>query len=143
MINSDALDDETRMVLINAIYFKGVWRDKFDRKETFKEGFFLNDKDFVMVDFMTIKKYFKYGDLSDYDATAIELPYEDSDISMMIILPNSKTGLSALEAKLNQINLLEVSQRLYSQEVNVEIPKFKIEFNIQLIEPLQKVSNIS
>ncbi|CAO1422028.1 unnamed protein product [Diamesa tonsa] len=139
LIKSDTLDDDTRMVLVNAIYFKGFWRDQFDPQATFKGDFFLNDKDVVTVDYMKIKKYFKYGALPDYDATAIELPYKDSDITMMIILPNSKTGLSALEAKLHQINLPEVSNSLYSQEVNVEIPKFKIEFDIELNEPLQKM----
>ena len=143
LIKSDTLDDDTRMVLVNAIYFKGFWKDQFDTKATFKGDFFLNDRDVVTVDYMKIKKNFKYGALPDYDATAIELPYKDSDISMMIILPNSKTGLSALESKLNQINFSEVSNSLWSQEVNVEIPKFKIEFDIELNDPLQKVSNMS
>lgn len=142
LIKSDTLDDDTRMVLVNAIYFKGFWTHQFDKSKTFKGDFFLNDKDVVQVDYMKIKKDFKYGALADYDATAIELPYKDSDISMMIILPNTKTGLSALEAKLNQINFSEVSKSLWSQEVNVEIPKFKIEFDIELNDPLKKVSNI-
>lgn len=142
LIKSDTLDADTRMVLVNAIYFKGFWTYQFNKDNTFKGDFFLNDKDVVQVDYMKIKNHFKYGALPDYDATAIELPYKDSDISMMIILPNTKTGLSALEAKLNQINFSEVSQSLYSQEVNVEIPKFKIEFDIELNDPLKKVSNI-
>lgn len=141
LIKADSLDADTRMVLVNAIYFKGFWTYQFDPKNTFKAPFYLNEKDTVDVDFMKIKKHFKYGSLQDLDATAIELPYKDSDISMLIILPNSKTGLSALEGKLNTIDLSEISSKLYSQEVNVEIPKFKIEFDITLNDPLKKVSS--
>lgn len=141
LISADSLDGDTRMVLVNAIYFKGFWTYQFNPKDTFKAPFYLNDQDSVTVDFMKIKKYFKYGELRDLDATAIELPYKDSDISMLIILPNQRTGLSALEGKLNTIDLSDVTKSLYSQEVNVEIPKFKIEFDVELKEPLEKVSD--
>lgn len=140
LIDAGSLDGDTRMVLVNAIYFKGFWTYQFDPKDTFKAPFYLNEQDHVETDFMKVKKHFKYGQLENLDATAIELPYKDSDISFVIILPNSKTGLSALESKLHTVDLAEVTKSLYSQEVNVEIPKFKIEFDIELNEPLQKVS---
>lgn len=139
LIAADSLDADTRMVLVNAIYFKGFWTYQFDPKQTYKSSFYLNDVDTVEVDFMRVKKHFKYGFLEKLDATALELPYKDSDITMLIILPNKKTGLSDLESKLNTIDLSEITRSMYSQEVNVEIPKFKIEFDIELNEPLQKV----
>lgn len=159
LISPDALDSMTRLVLVNAIYFKGTWVYQFDPNQTFKGPFYLNEKDTVDVDFMKIKvfyqyykfvecifeifvfqKRFKYGVFEDLNATAIELPYKDSDISMMIILPNSKTGLAELESKLNTINLGELSKNMYEEEVNVEIPKFKIEFDIELKDVLSKVN---
>ena len=140
LISPDSLSGDTRMILVNAIYFKGFWTYQFKKSDTYKAPFYLNEQDSVQVDFMKTKKHFKYGRLPELDATAIELPYKDSDISMLIILPNSRTGLSALEAKLNTIDLGDISSKLYSQEVNVEIPKFKIEFDISLNEPLQKVN---
>ena len=139
LINKDSLDSLTRMVLVNAIYFKGFWKHQFDKQQTFKAPFFLNEVDSVDVDFMRIKKHFNYGVFEDLDATALELPYKDSDITMMIILPNKRTGLSELEKKLGTIDFSEMSSRMYSQEVNVEIPKFKIEFDVKLNEPLTKV----
>lgn len=140
LIKADMLDADTRMVLVNAIYFKGFWTYQFNPNDTFKAPFYTNEHDSVQVDFMKIKKNFKYGFLEDLDATAIELPYKDSDVSMLIILPNKKTGLSALESKLHTVDFGELSTKMYSQEVNVEIPKFKIEFDIELNEPLKKVS---
>jgi serpin B len=140
LIAPDSLGDDTRMVLVNAIYFKGFWTYQFDPKATYRAPFFLNDKDSVDVDFMRVKKHFKYGVIENLDATAVELPYKDSDISMLIILPNDRNGLSALENKLSTVDLGEISSKMYSQEVNVELPKFKIEFDIELNEPLQKVA---
>lgn len=139
LIKPDSLSGDTRMVLVNAIYFKGFWKHQFNKERTFKAPFFLNENDSVDVDFMTIKKHFNYGTLRDLDATALELPYKDSDITMMIILPNQRTGLDALEKKLGTIDFSELSKQMYSTEVNVEIPKFKIEFDINLNEPLQKM----
>lgn len=139
LIKSSDLDGDTRMVLVNAIYFKGFWTYQFDPKSTFKAPFYLNEQDTVQVDFMKVKKHFKYGNVPSLDATAIELPYKDSDVSMLIILPNSRTGLSALEAKLHTIDFSEITKKMREQEVNVEIPKFKIEFDIELNEPLSKV----
>lgn len=144
LIAPDSLDHDTRMVLVNAIYFKGFWTYQFDPKATYRAPFFLNDNDSVDVDFMRVKKHFKYGFLEKLDATAVELPYKDSDISMLIILPNKRTGLADLEKNLHNVDLAEISRNMYSQEVNVELPKFKIEFDIELNEPLQKVNfNIS
>jgi serpin B len=127
------------MVLVNAIYFKGFWTYQFDPKLTFKAPFFLNEDDSVDVDFMKIKKHFKYGRFENLDATALELPYKDSDITMLIILPNKRTGLAALESKLNTVDFGEITSQMYSEEVNVELPKFKIEFDIELTDPLKKV----
>lgn len=53
---------------------------------------------------MSIREDFKYGVFEDLKASAIELPFKQSDISMVIILPDSRTGLSALEEKLDKIN---------------------------------------
>lgn len=139
LIKPDSLDSDTRMVLVNAIYFKGFWKHQFDKSLTFKAPFFINEADSVDVDFMRIKKHYNYGIFDDLDATALELPYKDSDITMMIILPNKRSGLADLENKLTSINICDLSKNMYDTEVNVEIPKFKIEFDIELNEPLKKV----
>lgn len=133
------MDNETRMVLVSVIYFKGLWTHQFSSNKTYRDRFFLNEQDFVVADFMSIKKRFKYKFLPDLEASAIELTYKDSDISMIIILPTSRTGLSLLEGKLNMVNFCDVSKTLQLQELIVKIPKFKIEFDITLNETLKKV----
>ena len=58
----------------------------------------------------------------------------------MIILPNKDDGLSALESKVNEIKFDELSRKVVFSNVILEIPKFKIEFEINMNEPLKKVS---
>jgi serpin B len=132
LIKSSSLDSDTRMILVNAIYFKGAWVHQFDKKATRKSPFFLDEQKSVDTDFMFIKKYFRYGVFPELDATVLELPYKDTDITLLIILPNSKTGLSSLEARLNQIDLNEISSKLFSRQVHVYLPKFKIEYEVNL-----------
>jgi serpin B len=140
LIKAESLDGKTRMVLVNAVYFKGMWTYPFNREHTHKVSFYLNEEDFVSVDFMVIIEDLKYGIFPDLDATVLELPFNHfNDISMLIILPNSRTGLSVLQEKLNANDLDSISNGLIKEKVVVKIPKFKILFDIQVIEPLRKV----
>lgn len=60
---------------------------------------------------------------------------------MLIILPNERDGLKDVENKLNEIDLNDMSSKMYSQEVTVSLPKFKIEFDIVLNDNLKEVLN--
>jgi serpin B len=139
LIKPSSLSADTRMVLVNAIYFKGFWENKFNKDNTQKKPFYLNEEDHVDVDMMSTKAKFAYGRFEDLDATAIDMPYKDSDLSMLVILPNSRTGLKSLEAKLSDINILDLTKNMYKQDVIVNMPKFKIEFSIKLNDVLKKM----
>lgn len=140
LISPDALDALTRLVLVNAVYFKGNWADKFDPAKTKKEPFYLNDNDKIDVDTMHITKKFRYGEDSDLDAKILELPYENREVSMVIVLPNQRNGLKALEGKLASTDITTVVQNLYNAEVNVALPKFRIESTIPLKDALKEVN---
>lgn len=139
LIKADSLSSDTRMVLVNAIYFKGFWKHQFPKHATIKAPFYTSETDSVEIDTMHVKEHFRYGEFTELDAKAIEMPYKDSDMSMIIILPNSRTGLSALEDKLQTVNLSELSKKMCSVEVTVSLPKFKVEYEISLPEVLKKV----
>jgi serpin B len=141
LIQKDDLDDSTRLVLVNAIYFKGDWKHKFDKERTKTEPFYLNDKDTIDVQMMHIKKKFNYKNDSELQAQVIELPYTNEDLSMFIILPNEKNGIGNLEKKLATMNLTDISKNMWSTEVNLALPKFKIEETIDLKDALTKVCN--
>jgi len=139
LIKPDSLGSDTRMVLVNAIYFKGFWQYQFKKDRTDKAPFYTSETDSVLVDMMHVKEHFRYGEFRDLDAKGIELPYKDSDMSMFIILPNKRTGLAKLEADMKNVDIAELSQNMYRSEVDVSIPKFKIEFEVSLVDALKKL----
>lgn len=141
LIKPDMLSSDTRVVLVNAIYFKGNWEYQFDKEFTTEGDFYTSETDTVPVDFMHIKKKFNYAVLDDLDATALEMKYANSNFSFVIVLPNSRTGLSALETKLKNYDLAKITDEMHLQEVDVTIPKFKVEYEINLNEVLKKVWN--
>lgn len=139
LISPDSLDTLTRLVLVNAIYFKGNWADKFDKSKTKKQPFYLNDSEKIDVDMMHITKKFRYGESSDLDAKLLELPYENRELSLLIILPNQRNGIQGLESKLSSVDITSLTSGMYSAEVNVALPKFKIESKIDLKDALKEV----
>ncbi len=87
-----------RLVLVNAIYFKGDWAKKFNPKSTQKGTFHLSDGSKVETDMMYLSSDFKSAHLADLDAQALEMPYKGDRLSMIFILPQN--GLAKTEAAL-------------------------------------------
>ncbi|XP_041449174.1 serine protease inhibitor 42Dd isoform X3 [Drosophila obscura] len=139
LVPASALDANSRLVLVNAIHFKGTWAHKFPQQATQQELFHLNEKQSTMVPMMNLKKKFRYADLPELGAAALELPYADSDLSMLVVLPKSRTGLPALEEKLRGTPLSVITQALRKTEVVVKLPKFKAEFQAELSEVFKQL----
>lgn len=139
LIKADSLDSDTRLVLVNAIYFKGNWRHQFKEENTFKDKFWTSEDKSIDVDMMHLKADLKFGIFEELDATALELPYNDSDISFLVLLPNKRTGLKDLELKLKTINFDDLTSNMYKSDVEVSLPKFRSEYEIELTEPLKQV----
>lgn len=140
LIDASALSADTRMILVNAIHFKGQWKHQFPVHSTIKAPFYTSETDSVEVDTMHVKQHFRYGFWQELDATALELPYKDSDMSMLIVLPNKKTGLRELVSKLQQADLATLTKQMHRTEVSVSLPKFKIEYEVKLPAVLKEVS---
>ncbi|XP_018788503.1 PREDICTED: serine protease inhibitor 42Dd-like isoform X4 [Bactrocera latifrons] len=136
LIVPDAVNSDTRMVLVNAIHFKGEWKYQFPKSATRDDDFYLNEVDSVRVPMMNLKESFGYGVISELDATVLEMPYKDSDLSMLVILPNLRTGLASLQEKLKNFNLSDITRYLINTKVIVKMPKFKAEYNIELNDAL-------
>lgn len=135
------LSADTRLILVNDIYFKGDWERKFDEKLTKKADFYINDTEKVQVDLMHMSSGFNYVFLQDLDASAIEMKYANSNFSFVAVQPNSRTGLHELEAKLNNYNLTAITEQMEVEQMDVWIPKFKAEFEINLNGALKTVCN--
>nr|CAD7460344.1 unnamed protein product [Timema tahoe] len=141
LISPDMLDSLTRLVMVNAVYFKGNWQDQFKPELTTTEPFYVSAEVKKDVRMMHLKKHFRYSEVDELEAQVLELPYEERQVSMVILLPNDRNGLPNLEAKLTSEKLTEVLSQLHSTEVNVSIPRFKLEDTIDLNSVLQEVTN--
>lgn len=139
LIKSDYLDADTRLVLVNAIYFKGTWEHQFNKNLTQKGPFYTDATNSIETDFMFTKKSFDYGRIDEVEASVLEMRYADSDVSFLIILPDKNDGLKEMESKLGGINLGLIRGKMRNVEVELTLPKFKIEHEIQMNDLLAKV----
>ncbi|KAL0892299.1 hypothetical protein ABMA27_015467 [Loxostege sticticalis] len=140
LVSPDSLDESTRAVLVNAIYFKGSWADKFDKALTQDRDFYVTREKTVKVPTMFKNGEFRYYRSEELDAQLLELPYEGGESSFLIVLPNQIDGIELLENQLQDPALLnEAVSKMYNAEVDVYLPKFKIETTIDLKDVLTKI----
>lgn len=139
---------DTKLILLNAIYFKGKWEKPFDKDMTTKINFFNRGADEFETDFMIkYRKKYQYAsaEVGGQKVQMIELPYEDETTGMVIILPEKTNGLKdmigneKLEADLKNVLSLDSTIEFRSEEVNIFIPKFKFETEYNLNETLTKM----
>ncbi|EDW72363.1 uncharacterized protein Dwil_GK20885 [Drosophila willistoni] len=139
LLQPDVVNMETSAILINALYFKGKWLKPFTPETTLRDDFYVDLGQRVDVDMMYQEDKFKYVELPELKARAVQLPYENSDISMLIILPNDISGLSSLEKMLKTVHLPDIEQRMSMEDVEIAMPKFTIEFDLDLKDILKKL----
>ncbi|XP_015609138.1 alaserpin isoform X2 [Cephus cinctus] len=139
LISPDAINDLTRLVLVNAVYFKGDWKVKFDNKLTKDQPFHINSNTVKQVPTMTSTSVYLYGQLDNLDARFIELPYKGDELSMVIIMPNEIEGLQRIENNIHEVDFSRLPQLGRKQEVILHLPKFKIETTMELNDLLKKV----
>ncbi|XP_059901827.1 leukocyte elastase inhibitor-like isoform X3 [Gadus macrocephalus] len=126
------VDSLTRLVLVNAIYFKGKWDEPFKEEATMETAFKLNKNDTKKVKMMYQKARFLLAFIREANCQILELPYEGKELSMLICLPmeieDGTTGLEKLEAMLTYETFMEWTRldRLYHGEVIVGLPRFKM-----------------
>ncbi len=135
----DGLSPMDRMVLINAIYFKGTWTEKFDKNMTYQGEFLKEDGDRVKVDYMRGTK--KIGYLNEESAQIARLTYGKNEASMYIVLPKEGQSSEEFVKNLDERSFREYISKLdYGVEVDIEIPKFEIEYGKkELNESLKKL----
>ncbi|KAM7345511.1 serine protease inhibitor 42Dd-like [Cochliomyia hominivorax] len=139
IVSPATFSPNTNAVILNSLYFKSEWLNKFSIYDTKSGQFQINSGSQVPVEMMSTEDTFRYGDFNDLQASVLELPYITSDLSMMLILPQTVDGLAALEHKLLHYNLDMLSQQLRPETVAVQIPKFKIELDVDMMQILKRL----
>jgi serpin B len=117
------LDETTRLVLTNAIYFKGQWESRFEPSQTQNRAFTLVSGQTIQVPTMQQEGEFGLGETTA--ASILVLPYSGLDLSMVFLLPHETNGLAALEAQITPTNLTTWLGAVYKTTVIVSLPRFR------------------
>jgi len=134
LIKPGVLNALTRLVLTNAIYFKGRWESQFKKDRTKESPFWLSIDKSVEVPMMTQKRQFRY--MESDNLQILELPYVGDDLAMIVLLPRKIDGLAQLEADLSMENLNMWIDHLRKRKISVFLPKFKMISQFRLSETL-------
>lgn len=143
LFSSGDFSDLTRLVLVNAIYFKGIWKSQFRPENTRTFSFTKDDESEVQIPMMYQEGDFYYGEFSDGSNEAgglyqvLEMPYEGDEISMMIVLPRQEVPLATLEPLVKSQLIEEWAATVKKQKVEVYLPRFKVEQTIDLKTALE------
>jgi len=122
------------MFLINAIYFKGSWREKFDPAQT-------RDAQFRGVagsqPMKLMRRHGTVASLRTPDFAAVDLPYGNSAYTMTVVLPNEGKSVDAVAASLSSTDWATWMSQFHEGELDVELPRFKLEWERMLIPDLR------
>jgi serpin B len=134
LIPPGGVNPTTRLVLANAIYFKGEWSEPFDPKQTREAPFVVSPEKSVTASLMYQQDRFFYGQFDDLQV--LEMPYGNEDLSLVVLLPAQPTGLAKLESNLSGAALGDWLSKLGRREVQVFLPKFTLTAEYSLAETL-------
>jgi serine protease inhibitor len=130
------INPQTVMFLINAIYFKGVWQLEFDKSNTRDHPFQLTDGGQKPVPTMFRTDDYLYYEGENFQA--VSLPYgEEGQISMYVFLPSPASDLPRFSQKLDTANWDGWISQFRKTEVNIGLPRFKVEYEVSLNNPLK------
>uniref|UniRef100_A0A8C3LBS2 Serpin family B member 10 n=1 Tax=Chrysolophus pictus TaxID=9089 RepID=A0A8C3LBS2_CHRPC len=136
-----SIDSLTRLVLVNALYFKGNWATKFDAEETRQRPFRINTHTTKPVPMMHLSDKFNWTYVESVQTDVLELPYVNNDLSMFILLPRDITGLQKLinELTFEKLSAWTSPELMEKMKMEVYLPRFTVEEKYDLKSTLSKM----
>lgn len=134
LLPKGSIDEMTRLVLTNAIYFNAAWQSQFKKEATTEGKFTLLDGSQITASLMRQTKSFGYCEGDNYQA--VELPYDGNELSMVILLPKVDQ-FKAFESGLSGEKIAGIIKSLQNNQVELTLPKFKIESELGLSSTLK------
>ena len=122
------------MVLLNAIYFKANWTERFDRGDTERAPFTRPDGSVVTVDLMNIET--KVPVASDEDVSIVDLPYGGGAFAMTLVVPHAGTHVNDVVAELTAERWSTWTAGLRDVDAHVYLPRMEIEWGARLNDML-------
>lgn len=135
LIPQGVLSADTGLVLTNAIYFKGKWANQFQKENTADELFYLESGKQITVAMMRQTERINYMQAEGFKA--IELPYLDNELSMVIFLPDKKSNVRQFEQRLNEESFSEWLNLMSKRKVQVYLPRFTMTWQNELVPVLK------
>jgi serpin B len=132
-----SIPSNAEMYLVNAMYFKGAWKEKFDPSQTHNSNFYLPDNSTVQAPFMSGDIDLNY--CADSKALVYELPYSNNKFSMVIIEPVNGTQLAGLVPQIDSAQWQSWMSGLRPINNTVMLPKLKFSFGAILNQPLENM----
>ncbi len=134
----EAIPDEAVMYLINALYFKGDWKYKFDPKNTVSSPFFTTiDKRARTTNLMKQKVKLRTTQSDNY--AAFELPYGNGDYNMTIVLPDNDVSIEKFANEFNLQNWQSLQNNLKESTEDIALPKFTLDYKTSLNATLKSL----
>ncbi|XP_015337804.1 serpin B12 [Marmota marmota marmota] len=143
LFSKDTINDKTVLVLVNAVYFKAKWEQRFDCDNTVDEPFFLNENEEKTVKMMKQKGTFRIGFIEELQAQILEMKYTTGKVSMFVLLPprsaDNMKGLKELERKISyeKLRAWTSSENMSEAKVAISFPQFTLEDSYDLNSILQ------
>ncbi|KFM07489.1 hypothetical protein AS27_14688, partial [Aptenodytes forsteri] len=133
-----SVDLDTVLVLVNAIYFKGIWKTAFKEDHTREVAFTVTKQESRPVQMMCQNGTFKVAAVAAENVKILELPHASGELSMLVLLPDDVSGLEQLENKISFEKLMEWSSPnvMEKRRVKVYLPRMKIEEKYNLTSVL-------
>jgi serpin B len=133
----DRIENDVVMYLINAVYFKGIWANRFEKNDTYTGDFTAETGEKIEVDMMN--QTFTFGYASDENAAYLDMPYGNKAFSMTVILPHEGKSLSGAADALTGEFWNEITGNMYPRNVNVHLPRFKFKYDIEMQQILKNM----
>ncbi len=137
LIAPNVLTNDTRLVLVNAIYFLGAWLKEFNPNLTTEDLFYLRDGEMVSTEFMRRSDTLAY--FEDERMQLLEIPYYGEDFSMLFVLPAEGKTLEEFERTLHAASFADMIGKMDKQEVEVFVPSFEADTQIDLEDILAQM----
>ncbi|DAA16096.1 serpin B9 [Bos taurus] len=128
LLSADSINAETKLVLVNAVYFRGRWSEEFDKAYTREMPFRVNQKEQRPVQMMFQDSEFRLAHIKEVQAKVLELPYAGEELSMLVLLPDDHVPLNSVEKHLTWEKFLAWTHpdSMKKTQVSVFLPKFKL-----------------
>jgi len=127
----DSIPPETKMYLINAIYFKGDWTHQFSESATQDGEFILETGSKKMVPMMHLEENFRHAQAENLGI--LRLPYGRERLAMYILLPDEGEDLDEITSQLNEVSWNRLRRDLEDKEVTLTMPKYRIEYGVKIL----------